>query len=85
MIAGPVQPKTATAPFIAATSAAVQHPEAIPQKAQQVDNGVGLVINGGGRHVWLFGWALQSPELKENNTIRVHMEGVPANQTRHTS
>ena len=31
-----------------------------------------------------FGWALQSPELKENSTIRMHMEGVPANQTRHT-
>ena len=31
-----------------------------------------------------FGRALQSPELKDNNTIRVHMEGVPANQTCHT-
>ena len=31
-----------------------------------------------------FGWGLQSPELKKNTTIRVHIEGVPANQTRHT-
>ena len=31
-----------------------------------------------------FGWAVQGPELNEDKTIRVHMEGVPANQTRHT-
>ena len=53
MIAGPLQPRTAAAPVIVATSAAVQHAEAIPKKAQQIDNGVGPVINGDGRHVWL--------------------------------
>ena len=62
MIARPLQPRTAAAPFIAATSAALQHPEAIPEKAQQVDNGVGPVINGGGRQVWR---ALQSPNKRK--------------------
>ena len=53
MIAGPLQPRTAAAPFIAATSATVYHPQAIREKSQQVDNGVGPVINGGARHVSL--------------------------------
>ena len=50
--------------------------------AQQVDNGVGPVINGGGRHVRL---GTAEPILKKNSTKRVHIQsGVHANQTRHT-